>query len=275
MADSVINICNRALSQIAETQSIQSISPPDANSIAATQCALWYDTMRQRLLRAAPWGFARTQLTMTQIGDLYPDGTSPFPFLWAYAYPSDCIKMRYVLPQPLPNQNSGADPPLTGAAFIGPTLRPSRRNRFLVQSLPSPNAATPNAEGATQRAVVTNVLNAIGVYTQDVTNPDQFDQLFTGALEASLSYKLCIPLSGNVAMQKGFQEAAEAALLTARTVDGNEAIPSSDVRVDWIEARGRGGGQPWAGLGSVYGADPPYSSWGSWYDGWENMNWGM
>lgn len=256
MADSIINICNRALSQVAETSVIASISPPDGTT-EATQCALWYDTMRQRLLRAAPWGFSRTQLTLTQVGDLVPDNTSPYPFLWAYAYPSDCLKFRYILPQPLPPLFGAVAPPLTGTAFVGPSQRGlSRNNRFLIHNL-----------GGT-RVILSNVPNAIGVYTKDEENVDMFDQLFTGALEDALSFKLCIPLSGNISMQDKFRAAAEASLLVARAIDGNEAIPSSDPKVDWIEARGKG---------YVFGSDSAWlaASWGNWYTGWEEMNWGM
>ena len=119
MTDSIIAICNRALSQIAETNGIASISPPDGTN-EATQCALWYDTMRQRILRSAPWGFARTQLTLTQVGDLYPDNTSPYPFLFAYSYPEDCQKLRYLLPQPIPPIQGATAPPLTGLQFRWP-----------------------------------------------------------------------------------------------------------------------------------------------------------
>lgn len=258
MAETAVAICNRGLSQIAETQMITSLTPPGDGSTEATQCILWYDTMRQRLLRAAPWGFARTQKNpLTQVGDLYPDNTSPYPFLYAYSYPTDCLKLRYILAQPIP-PNAGEDPPLTGLSFVGPGfMGPSRNNRFLIHN------------SSSGRIIITNVPNAIGVYTMDVTDPTLFDQLFTGALEDAISFKLIIPLSGNIAMQDKLRASADAALTTARAIDGNEAIPSSDPRVDWIDARGRGG-YPFANWTGSEGG-----GWGNWYTGWEPMNWGM
>jgi hypothetical protein len=153
--------------------------------------------------------------------------------------------------------------PQTGTPVAGPVwFGPSRNFRFLVQLAKS-------SSGAQSKTLISNVENAIGVYTADVTNPDVFDDLFIEALQASLSYKLVIPLSGNVAMKNDFKATAELAITQARTADGNEAIPSTDVQVDWIRARGSGsvfGFAPYGGLGG---------SWGQWYGGYDDMSWGM
>jgi hypothetical protein len=94
------------------------------------------------------------------------------------------------------------------------------------------------------------------------------DELFIGALASALAFKLCIPLSGNVGMRDSFAKAAQDAIDQARAADGNEAIPSSDVRVDWME--GRGIGSPF-GYGFVGGAN---GCWGQWFGGYDSMNWG-
>ena len=263
MADSIVAICNRAISEIGGGTPQQITSLTDT-SVEAVQCNLWYDRLRRNLLRSAPWGFARFQAVLTQIGDLYPDNTSPFPFLYSYAYPSDCIKFRYVLTPPTLPLSGAAAPPLTGNSFVGPGFNgPQRMNRFLVQ-------LAKDAQGNQTRLLLSNVQGAIGVYTCDVTDPDQFDDLFIEALQAALSYKLVIPLSGNVAAKESFKQAAELALAQARAVDANEAIPTTDIKVDWIETRGVGsawGFAAWDGSG--------WGNWGSCYGGWDNMNWGM
>ena len=73
----------------------------------------------------------------------------------------------------------------------------SRNNRFLIHNM--------QVAGQTQRVIISNVPNAIGVYTKDESNPDIFDVLFTDALENALSFKLVVPISGNIAMQGEFQ----------------------------------------------------------------------
>jgi hypothetical protein len=258
MPDSIIAICNRAISEIGGGTPSQITTLADG-SVEAAQCNLWYDRLRRNLLRTAPWGFARFQETLTQVGDLIPDQTAPYPFLWAYAYPSDCIKFRYILPPPVPPITGAISPPLTGDQFVTGWMAPSRRNRYLVQF-------ARDGQGNQSRQVISNVQQAIGVYTVDVTDPDVFDDLFIEALQAALSYKLVIPLSGNIAMKADFKAAAELAITQARAADANEAIPTTDIKVDWIETRGVGsayGFAPWSGVG-----------WGQWNCGWDEMNWG-
>lgn len=257
-----IDICNMALSEIGTQSTIASFAE---QSNEAIQCALWYDTMRKRLLRAAQWGFARTQVTLTQVADAIPDNTAPFPYLFSYAYPDDALKIRYILQTPI--TTNGAPPP---DLVVSPATwyTPSRANRFII--------ANQTIGMATVKVILTNVgwvnidpnTGAIGVYTQDVIDVGLMDEMFIGALASALAYKLCIPLSGNVGMREEFKKSATDTVMEARAADGNEAIPSSDIRVDWMEGRGIGSpfGYGFAGLGA--------SQWGAWSGGYDNMNWG-
>jgi hypothetical protein len=260
---SIIGICNRALSMMGTQTQISSF---DDGSNEATQCGLWYDELRQQLLRTAQWGFARGQGPLTQIGDLDPDGTSDYPFVFKYTYPPDALKIRYILPQPPTTANaSGLVTPVGDASVVPFFPRPSRRWRFLI-------ASEVDTYGNQTRVLLSNAANAIGVYTRDITNPDVFDPLFRQALTASLAFNLVIPLAGNVGMQKNFAALAEDAITKARVADANEAIPSSDIRVDWIETRGGGMNSPYAFNTGSNGGEFP--AWGNWYGGNEDMNWG-
>jgi len=257
-----IDICNMALSEIGTQSTIAALNE---QSNEAIQCNLWYDTMRRRLLRAAQWGFARTQVTLTQVADAIPDNTSPYPFLFSYTYPTDCLKLRYILATPI--TTNGAPPP---DLLVSPSAwyTPSRANRFLIANQVISTVQT--------KVILTNVgwVNttpndgAIGVYTQDVTDVGLMDEMFIGALASALAYKLVIPLSGNVGMRDEFAKNAQATIDQARAADGNEAIPSSDIRVDWMEGRGIGSpfGYGFAGLGG--------SPWGQCWGGYDSMNWG-
>lgn len=262
-----IDIANMALSEIGTQSTISSFAD---GSNEAVQCNLWYDTLRRRLLRAAQWGFARRQVALTILGQLITDQTSPYPWLFKYAYPSDALKVRYILAPPPPFNNTVA--PAVGLP-VGPApwLSPSRFNRFIVASevissvdtkLILTNVGIPNE-------TLADAGGAIGVYTADISDVGVFDELFIGALASALAYKLVIPLSGNVGMRDGFAKAAQDAIDTARAADGNEAIPTSDVQVDWMQGRGVGSPFGYGFLGGVSG-----SPWGSWFGGYEPMNWG-
>lgn len=245
----VEDTCNRALSEIGTQTTIDSINDLGP---AATQCKLWYNNQRQSLLRAAPWGFGRTQLALTEVGS-WVDNTAPYPFLYAYTYPADCLKFRYILAPPC----NTVVPPEVDVGPPGPYWGvPSRAWRYLVMH-----------DATLGKIIVSNVRAAIGVYTADITDPDLFDSMFESALAASLAYKLVIPLSGNVGMREQFRASAEGSIQNARAVDGNEAIPSSDAQVDWLTARGVGG------YGGGYGYGGP--DWGAWNCSWDSMGWGM
>ncbi len=259
---SVIDTCNRALSEIGTQSFITSL---DEQSNEAVQCGLWYNNQRQGILRAAPWGFARHQRALTLLGTW--DGVSanaPYPMLYKYEYPSDCLKLRYVLWPPVATNIS--DSPAVDVGTSAPYWgTPSRANRFLI------SVDVDSETGAQSKIILSNVPGAIGVFTLDVTNVDVQDTLFESALTAALAYKLVIPLSGNVGMREQFRMSAEGSLTNARVADGNEAIPSSDHVVDWIAARG----SPAYGLGNGLGLGACGPEWGQWYSGWDAMAWGM
>ncbi len=259
MATSPTAICNRALSEIGTQSTITSLSEASAEAV---QCQLWYDKLRRQLLRAAPWGFAREQQVLTELGTL-ADLTAPYPYLYKYAYPAETIKFRYILAAPV--VIPAEDVPDVSSSPLSPLwCGPSRSNRFLI-------ANDRDSDGNSRKVLLSNVASAIGVYTGDITDPSLFDDLFEDALTAALAYRLVIPLSGNTGMKADFRQEAEDAITRARAIDGNEAIPSTDHVVDWMATRGVGGyyGNPLGG--GVFSG----SGWGQWNVGWDNMSWGM
>lgn len=220
MAD--VDICNRALGLVGARATIASLNDPVQ---AAVQCKLHYTPMRRMLLRAAHWGFARRQVVLAQIGSLAA-GTAPYPWLYKYAYPQDCLKVRYLIePSPVPPSSL----PTTGETLL--PYSGSRRWSFLIGN-------DTDTGGNQQRMILTNLFQAAAVYTIDVTDTSIFDDLFSDALVAALASKLVIPLTGNVAMRQSFISEASAAVLNARVADGNEALPSTAHTPDWIQARG-------------------------------------
>lgn len=261
MADSIIAICNRALSKIGTQSKITSL---DEASVEANQCALWYDNLRRQLLRTAPWGFARQQLALTMLGNI-TDASSPYPWLVKYAYPSDCLKLNYIIS--LPCVPAGAiTPPSVGLGIPGPTFwGPSRSNRFII-------ANDKDSEGNNRKVILSNVPTAIGVYAGNIEDPNLFDDLFDGALTDALAVKLIVPLSGNIGMHQSFEAALKMAIDNARAADGNESLPTTDHVVDWMATRGVGSPYGYGAFGANGGA---VSGWGEWNSGWDNFSWGM
>lgn len=242
---SEIDLCNRALSEIGTRSTISSFSEGSEESI---QCALWYDKLRQMLLRAAPWGFARELVTLSALGSASA-GTSQYPWPYMYAHPTEALRVRYILPP---------TPPVGDQTMFDLFQQqgPSRHNRFII-------SGARNALLQPIKVVLATLKDAQAVIISDVTDVSLFDPSFDVALSALLSFKLCIPLSGNVAMRQDFRATAESMITAARVADGNEAMPTTDHTPDWISARGDG---------TVYPFN--FSEMGNWYLGYDNLDWG-
>jgi len=251
---SSIDICNRALSEVGARSSITSFDEGSTESLA---CLLWYDQCRQELLRAAPWGFARGQVVLSLLGSLTDDPpASPYPWNFKYLYPASCIKLRYLLP-PTPTNPSNV---MGLETAWGSYFRPSRNNRFIV--------ANEDVIGGQRRTILSNLCQAQLVYVRDVTDVSLMDLAFQGALQALLSYRLVIPLSGNVGMRGEFKQAAMDAIAIAKAADGNEAMPTTDHTPDWIAARG-----VWVdNFMGGWGPGGPLA--GDWLLGWDSVSWG-
>lgn len=242
-----LEIWNQSLSAIGAQGSV---ADEDEVSKEAAACRLHYDNVRTTLLRAAHWGCARFQLALDEAGNAV-DGTSIYPWLYIFEYPTDCIKLRYLIAPAPTNEDSvpTGDP-------LGNYFQPSRSNRFLVGL----NSVTSGMTTTTSKVIMTNVKDAVGIYTLNLEDPALFDDGFADALIAGLSAKLCLPLTGNVQMKTTFEQLAMRAVNDARVSDGNEAMPSVDSTPDWLATRGDGNAFPWNGPGV-------------WYQSWDNIGW--
>jgi len=255
-----VDIVNLAISEIGKGPLITAL---DQSSPAAIQASLQYNPMRQQLLRAAPWGFARKTIVMDQIG-LLVDGTAPYPWQAKYTYPEDCLKMRYVLPPPFPTTDVDPD---VSSTVLAPWCMPSRSFRYIV--------AYDETEGdndtiVTSKVVLSNLIGAYGVYTADVEDPGLFDPLFQNALVMALANKFVMPLTGNVGLKQGYAKLANEAVMEARATDGNESIPSTDHSVDWMVARNSG--YNYTNTSGVGPGGVNWGNYGEWYSGYDNWS---
>lgn len=246
-----------------------------------------YGPTLRGILRAAHWNFARKRASLLLLGDatgqtLAPNGEAMSnavepPWTYAYAWPIDGAKARWVPWQPpggVPNNSSGV--PLTTGTVQAPYYDPMPA-RFLVSSSDQfpmvsgqvdwdnlPDLARTEGVGlVARRIVLTDVPEAQLVYTALVTEIEQWDPLFGQAFVAALGERLCMVAIADrkaAMLERAAQiSLAKKALIEARVANGNEAgFPqTTDHTPDWIRARSGG----WAGPG--WGGGPGYA-WLGW-----------
>lgn len=218
-----VAICNLALDASGCRSTIQSLNE---NSKEAKACSRQYAIALLTILQAAHWNFARAQapLTLLKDGTLTPPDSVPTPWIYEYAYPSDCLAARYIMPfiQTSPGSAVGSQG-LPSA--IGSTVR------FLV-------GTDLDANGNRIKCILTNQPNAILVYTCQVVDTGLFDEQFTLAFADYLAYRLSVPLSGDKALAKINYQLAQDACNRAQASNNNEGITVIDNIPDWIRVRG-------------------------------------
>src|SRR5258707_4915394 len=112
-----VTLCNMALDQISARTTIQGVNPPaPANNLAAQVASRTYQTQVDAVFRAAHWNCARFQIGATLVAAAIgtpenPTGAlpaPPIPWRYMYAYPSDCLLVRFVFPLTQPPNTSPA-----------------------------------------------------------------------------------------------------------------------------------------------------------------------
>jgi len=236
-----------------------------------------YGECLRQLLRGANWNFARKQAPMTLLGDA--SGQTPSvgnqvtaPWLYSYSLPTDCMKMRFV-----PHSGPGTLPPIPPGniaapqtpLYTGENPQPQSQQRlvparFLVATdfnyPPPPGQIDWEVQGVSPQGrtvVLTNVKNALGVYTALVLYPSVWDPLFREAMVAYLASQCCLSLHKDkklaLAVRPHLIQNTKEKLAEARRVDGDEGIFSTDMPVDWMNYR-RAGGSYGSGYGGSFGA---------------------
>lgn len=218
---SVVDLYNRALAACGARSRVAS---PTEVSEEARNCNLLYPGIRDAALEMAPWDFAKVYTTLALIkakpgtpenpsgaSGLWVATSPPPPWLYEYAYPSDCVRMRWVLPQAI------------GLPDPGPPMRYARASDLI--------------SGAQTAVILTSAPSAIGVYTLRIEDPNAWPPLFTEAVVSALAARLSIPLSGDKTLATGNLNAANAIIGQARVTDGNESFQQIDRLPDWIIAR--------------------------------------
>lgn len=219
---SQVEIANMALDTIGSRSTIASLGEGSTESNAISRH--WNNAL-DSVLRAAHWNFARKQIPLTLLQDGTEGGTPPTPWLYEYAYPSDCVLMRYLMPtiQVTPVAGSVSQP--SPVAAIGPTVR------FLLST-------DNDASGNPVPVILTNQPQAVGIYTFRNTNTSMWDPLFVQCFAAYLGARICITLTGDKNMMKMALTLADQYSRDAQAKNGNEGITVIDSTPDWMRVRG-------------------------------------
>lgn len=196
---SKVKIANLALSNVGAKSSIESISEDSAE---AKECDLWYDVALELVLEAYDWNFARTRLTLATHSDAPPDGV----WEYRYQYPSDCVKLRSLV-NPL-----------------GPDADPVP---FTVET----------SEDGLTKTILTDLDDAVAVYTRRQTQTSMFSLFFVFTLAAALAHLIAFTLTGKTTIQDRWREIYLAYIADASAHDANETVGSPPREAEVVRGR--------------------------------------
>ena len=233
-----VTVCNMALSAVGATSQIASLTEQSAEALA---CNLHYEQTLRELLSIHNWPFARANaaLAVLQARAGTPENptgatlTEPErPWSYAYGYPSDCLKPRYIMN--LDTSGNAATingVPLTTADESEPYDIRTPTVKFIQGTISDTN-------GNRTRVILTNQYQARLVYTVLVTDPDIWDSNFVTAFVGRLAQKICLHVSGDknllrLAVNAGLQAESE-----AKGASANQGITIQDWTPESIAAHG-------------------------------------
>lgn len=277
------DVCNEALDAIG---SATVIGDPEEGTREAQVILRKYGQCMRQLLRGANWDFARATSPLTLLGDA--SGNTPGvgtlvaqPWTYCYQYPPDAAKVRFIPWNPanqaaaVPPDNIAipSTPLMTGLGQQPGNCIRQVPARFVLATDPNyPEPAgqiTWEVQGVSPQGrtvILTNVRYAQCIYTRIMLYPSVWDPLFRAAMVAYLASEIALPLWVEKDRAFGLKvrdeqiAIAKQKITEARLVDGNEGWSSSDLSVDWMQARNTGG--------AGWGANGPWGAGaGGWGDG--------
>ena len=223
---SQIDICNLALGRIGQQANVSSITPSDG-SAAADFCASWYPIARDAMLEMHAWGFSTKRVNLAVL-----DGQAPDGWQFAYAFPTDAIKIWDVkLPADTPGGAffntdwwwRGSSPEFSVLNMVD-----NQDQQFVVESL---------ADGTI--AIYTNVQNAIAIYSCRITDTTKFPPLFVNALAWLLASYLAGPITKDPSVIQSAYSAftTEGGKAMVSDSNGRRLNPYTNFTPDSIRAR--------------------------------------
>jgi hypothetical protein len=214
----ITDLCNAALSHVGTRSKIAAI---DEGSTEANACLTHFAMVRDATLRAFDWNFARMTVSLASLG------TPPARWLYKYAVPVDCIRIRRL-----------NDVPLIGLP-----------ETFYER------AADRDSTGAAIDVLLTNFSPLSAIYTAQVTDVGRWDQGFVDAVTYGLASRICFELTGKEERVKTLTQMWQMALREATAQSANEGSALNRLILPGaLKARGFDDGileigQPWLARG--------------------------
>ena len=203
----VVTIFNQAISAIGHRARI---ATENEASREAEICRLWYPTVRNQVMSAAPWTSLKKVAKLVLSSEREDDGE------WELGMPQPGYLFSFILPTDL--------------------LIPRYLTSYASFEITNLNSA---------RALQTNDETPILIYTGVVEDPNQWG---LGGLTMAVTYALasyiCHPITGKRALAADTADKANRLILEARAQEANFQYVPQDTVPDWILARGAGGASP-------------------------------
>lgn len=211
---SKVKIGNMALSNIGARSSIEDLTE---NTAEARQINLWYDFARGEALEAFDWSFARRRLTLALHADDPPDGVWGF----RYQYPADALVMRFL--------QSPSNAASTDTIFQAWDTETTAGNAvpYVIEI----------DDAKESKTILTNLEDAIGVYTFDLETTSLFSKLFIQTLAANLGFHIAMALTGKSDIRKEQYDRFLELLTFAPAANANEEVPKAPREAEWIRGR--------------------------------------
>lgn len=134
------------------------------------------------------------------------------------------------------NQVPGSDPKVGGSYFATQT-NPVAQDTTTGSGIDATFNLTFGSKG-NQRVILTNQEYATLAFIRQVTDHNVWDPLFQDAMASKLGADLAIALTGDKGLADMCIKMANAVIMEARNVDGNEGLTINDITPDWVRGRG-------------------------------------
>lgn len=211
-------IANMALTHVGAENDIESL---DEETPEAKAVRTWYAFAREQALEAFDWSFARKRVILTLHGDVISTTTNePLAGVWGfrYKYPGDCVVARKI-------QHPNAPPDDALPFEIELSL------------------------DGTEKTIVTNVENAVLVYTFNQAATNLFTPGFVLAFSFAIAMNIAFTLTSKLTLKKEMERSFATAINHAAANMLNEEVKEPPRDADWIRDRTGSGsstiGQDW------------------------------
>lgn len=227
----VVTLYNIALGKVGTRTTVSATSE---GSNESNSCNTFYESTLKAVLRAARWNFARKQKLLTQLkSSLEVPNTCPSPWSYEYAYPSDCLLARYIMPKVSVSEASGIPFDSTSGSVV--------QTIALGVVVPYIISLDENSSGNDVKVILTNQYQAELVYTPYVDDPNLYDDLFVEALTSTLAVKIGRNLTNDKELIGDLKMEALNYVNQARAQNGNEVPTVHNPTPDWMRIRGVAG----------------------------------